>query len=705
MEDQANRLIYEKSPYLLQHAYNPVDWYPWGDEAFQKARGENKPIFLSIGYSTCHWCHVMEEESFENEETAALLNKHFVSIKVDREERPDIDHVYMQAVMALSGAGGWPMSVFLTPDQKPFYGGTYFPPQDMHGRPGFKTVLSAIATKWANERDQIVRSSDQITKALNDEAKISGDGAPDLNEEILTKAFESFQMQYDKAFSGFGGAPKFPRSHVMSFLLRYWKRTGNEKALEMSEATLKAMAYGGMYDHLGGGFHRYSTDAEWHVPHFEKMLYDQALITKTFLEVYQITKDPYYAETVADVFHYLKTKMTDESGAFYSAEDADSAEHFSEPEKKKEGVFYVWEAGEIKKILKPDEFKVFSFIFDVKENGNASFDPHAEFERKNILRRIKSNEEAAKEFQKASSEIKTMIQAASDKLYAVREKRMKPHLDDKILTDWNALMISSLTQAGMILKEPEYLKRAETAVNFILTQMKTEEGRLLHRYRKGEANVPGFLEDYAFLSQALLDLYEATYKEVYLKEALFFIEEMVRLFWDKTHGGFYFTGRDTEALITEAKEIYDGAIPSGNSVAALTLLRAARLTFDKNLEEKGDRLFSTFSHKLTKFPAGYPQLLIAFDFFLGPTREIVIAAPSVTSEVREAQRLFYDVFSPNQVVLLNPENEKALIKEKVPFLEKQNMIEGNVTYYVCTNFVCDLPLTDIKKLEEKLRGK
>ncbi len=700
-----NRLIHEKSPYLLQHANNPVDWYPWGDEAFEKARRQDKPIFLSVGYSTCHWCHVMEEESFSNPEIAKIMNDNFVSIKVDREERPDVDNIYMQVVMAMTGSGGWPMTVILTPDLKPFFGGTYFPPEDRWGSPGLVTILNTIAQKWKTERKQILGSSESITQAVRAEAQAKAAMSHTLDEKTFEKAYQQFQSQFDSRFGGFGGAPKFPRSHTLSFLLRYWERTGDGKALEMVEKTLQEMAKGGMYDHIGGGFHRYSTDGQWRVPHFEKMLYDQAILSKTYLEAYQATGKEEYARIAREILDYVLRDMTGSNGAFYSAEDADSAPDPSQPNKKSEGAFYLWSQDEITAVLGKEKGEIFNFYFGVGPNGNVPQDPRGEFKGKNILYVAHSLEETAKQFKKSSDEIETALKESRQTLFSIRSKRLRPHLDDKVLTDWNGLMISSLAFGSRVLNEPRYRDAVQKAADFLLEKMKREDGRLMHRYRDGEVAITGFIEDYAFFTHGLIDLYEATFDPRYLEEANFFLKNMFPLFWDESGGGFFLTGKDAEKLIARTKELYDGALPSGNSVATLSLLRVGRLTMNREMAGWARSTLDAFSPEIDKFPAGYPQMSMALDFALGPFREIVIAGDQTEPGTQAMIRTIYGRFLPNKVVALHPKEmeDAKKIEALSPFIERQIMINGKPTAYVCKNYVCDFPTTDVEKLRELLQ--
>lgn len=691
-----NKLINEKSPYLLQHAHNPVNWYPWGNEAFQKAKKEDKPIFLSIGYSTCHWCHVMEEESFSNPEIAKIMNKYFVSIKVDREDRPDIDNIYMNAVMAMTGSGGWPLNIFLTPDLKPFYGGTYFPPDDKWGRQGLKTILNSIADAWKNRRDEIIRSGDSLTQAIQQQAVTKDKKTFPLDKDTLKKAYAQFLQRFDSAYGGFAGAPKFPMGHSLSFLLRYWKRTGEAKAVEMVEKTLGEMSRGGIYDHIGGGFHRYSTDGQWRVPHFEKMLYDQAILARAYLEAYQATGKEEYTETAREIFEYLLRDMAYSEGGFYSAEDADSPS-LENPKEKKEGAFYLWSRDEIISILGKEKADIFSYYFGIEANGNAPVDPQGEFRGKNILYIAHSLEETARHFKKSTIEVKKIIEAAKENLFSARSKRPRPHLDDKILVDWNGLMISALSFGSRVLNEPRYREAAEDAAQFILKNLIREDGRLLHRYREGESAIVGTIEDYTFFIHGLIDLYEATFNPDYLKEAKRLVSDMLAFFWDETNGGFFFTAVDAEKLLIRQKEIYDGAIPSGNSIAALDLIRLGRLTMVKEFESKAEALFESFSNEIIQAPNAYPQILIALDFALGPSKEIVIAGEIGSKETKEMINSVYKRFIPNKVVAHRPPSGKEEgIVELIPFLKEQVPLEGKTTAYVCQNYVCRFPTTSIK---------
>ncbi len=682
-----NRLKNEQSPYLLQHADNPVDWYPWGKEAFERAKKENKPVFLSIGYSTCHWCHVMEHESFENPEIARILNQNFVSIKVDREERPDVDNIYMQAVMAMTGGGGWPLSVFLTPEGKPFYGGTYFPPEDRYNIPGFKRILLEITQAWKEQKGDIDKQSNLIQQHLNSQATRIKPGI--LNEAPLQSALQNLINSFDKTNGGFGSAPKFPMSHNLSFLLTYWYRYDSSQALEMVEQTLQKMAQGGIYDHLGGGFHRYSTDQYWLVPHFEKMLYDQASLSRTYLEAYQATKNEFYAQIATEIFDYVLRDLSHPSGGFYSAEDADS--------EGKEGKFYVWKPHEIKDILGESGGELFCQIYDVTDSGN--------FEGENILHLQKSVKLLSKIHNRSQEELIAFIRHSKTKLIMARGKRIRPHLDDKILTDWNGLMIASLAYGYTVLGEEKYLLAAERAADFILKHLQ-KKGRLLKHYRGQPSTVLGHLDDYAFFIHGLIELYQASFDPRWLKEALRLTEAMLELFWDQPGSGFFFSGNDGEELISKIKEIYDGALPSGNSVAIYDLLRLGRLSMRQDYIDKAESALKSFMGTVSQNPSAYTQMLIALDFLLGPTKEIVIAGQPDREDTKRMLRVVRADFIPRKVIILHADDQEGKeLKKMVPFFNGLIAKDGQATAYVCENFVCQLPTKDLSKLEELLAKK
>jgi len=674
----ANRLIHEKSPYLLQHAYNPVDWYPWGDEAFATATREDKPIFLSIGYSTCHWCHVMEHESFENPEIAQLLNQWFVCIKVDREEHPDLDQVYMQAVTMLTGHGGWPLTVFLTPERKPFFGGTYFPPQRRWDMAGMKEMLPAVAQSWKTKREQLVTSAEQLTASLNEQL---AQAAPRqaVTPELLQRAFNQAAAMFDPTNGGFGEAPKFPRSHELSFLLRFWARTHTAQALEMVTSTLDHLARGGIHDQLGGGFHRYSTDAHWLVPHFEKMLYDQALLALTYLEAYRITRRQDYADVARGIFEYVLRDLTDPQGAFYSAEDADS--------EGEEGKFYVWTPAEMTQVLGRDEAELFNRFYSVTVDGN--------FEHGTSILYVEQPLDVFAKLNGLSVEqLSQRLAASRTKLLAARSARIRPHRDDKILTSWNGLMIAALAEGASTLDEPRYLHAAQRAADFLLTHLK-RDASLLRRYRDGDARYPGTLEDYAFFSYGLFELYEASYEPRWLGEAASLTHEMVMRFWDEAHGGFFLRDKEEAPLIVRSKEIYDGATPSGNSIAALVLLKLGRLTANGRLEELGRQAIECAAHTVDASPFGYPQLLSAVDVALGPTQEIVIAADLSDPRVVPLLHAVHQRFLPRVVMVVHPSSGvREAIETLVPYVKTQDAIGGKPTAYVCENYVCNLPTTD-----------
>ncbi len=703
---EKNLLSLEKSPYLLQHADNPVYWYPWGEQAFAKAQAEDKPVFLSIGYSTCHWCHVMEHESFENDEIAGIMNTYFVSIKVDREERSDIDNIYMKAVMAITGQGGWPLSVFLTPDKKPFYGGTYFPPEPRWGSPGFKELLLSVHAAWQDKRADLIRSSESIAQSLRDRSRADPQNIAVLpDQKTLEEAFRQFYVRFDTHHGGFGQAPKFPSSHNLSFLLRYWKRTQDPGSLEMVKKTLTAMAQGGMYDQVGGGFHRYSTDREWQIPHFEKMLYDQALLAKTYLEAYQATREQEYARVAQEIFNYVLRDMTDAQGGFYSAEDADSLPpETPQSGRKIEGAFYLWREKEILEHLGQEEAWVFNFFYGIEVDGNARFDPHGEFVGKNILYGSHSLEETSSALNKSVEVIKNSLAQSRGKLFKVRKARPRPHLDDKVLVDWNGLMISSLAFGSRVLNELKYREAARKAADFLLTKLVRKDGRLLHRYRDGQAQIFGTLDDYAFLIHGLVDLYEATFEPQYLAEAKQLTEDMIRLFWDEQEGGFYFTGSDAEKILVREKELYDGAIPSGNSIAALDLLRMGRMTSSVAWERKAAQLFKSFGREITAAPSAFAQVLTALDFALGPSQEIVLVGQKDDRQTQAMVKILYEHFIPNKIVILCPVGRQARgFIASVPFVKNYNMLDGKTTAYVCEDYHCLFPTNDVKRFGKLLK--
>jgi len=640
-----NHLIGEKSPYLLQHAHNPVDWYPWGNAAFDRALLEDKPVLLSIGYSTCHWCHVMAHESFEDPDISKTINDHFIAIKVDREERPDIDHIYMTATTSMTGQGGWPLTVFLTVQGDPFYGGTYFPPYAKWGNPGFADLLNSIANAWKSDRANILSSSRSITDGLRNAASHPerSEGSQEMDETLLLQAYRQMKDQFDSINGGFGTAPKFPMGHNLSFLLRYYKQYDEPYALGLVKKTLTAMSLGGIWDHLAGGFHRYSTDQHWHVPHFEKMLYDQALLSRAYLEGFQATGSLEYSQVACKILDYVLYGMTDPQGGFYSAEDADS--------QGVEGAFYVFSQSEIEEALGKSDAEVFNYCYGVKPQGNAANDPHGEFKGKNILYRAHSIEEAEGEFHRQTSEIQGILKVGTSKLLALRDRRPHPHKDEKVLCDWNGLMMASFAFASRVLGEPKYAKAAANAADFIKAQMKPK-GRLLHRWREGGAGIPAMLDDYAFFIYGLLEVYEATFEDKYLDEAQALADEMIDLFADKA-GGFYMTANDAESLIIRPKEAYDGALPSGNSVAALILLKLYALTKKDIYLAQAEALFGSFASSVTQAPYAHSFLLSALDWHLnGPIEIAFQGARDMT--IAQMLKVLYKHFIPSKSVKLIP---------------------------------------------------
>ncbi|MFX0001345.1 MAG: thioredoxin domain-containing protein [Candidatus Hermodarchaeota archaeon] len=682
-EAEFNKLINEKSPYLQQHANNPVEWYPWGEEAFNKAKRENKPIFLSIGYSTCHWCHVMAHESFEDEEIAELMNEVFVSIKVDKEERPDIDKIYMTVCQMMTGSGGWPLTIIMTPEKKPFFAGTYFPKQTRFGRIGLIDLIKRIKELWINQRNELLNSADQITFSIqNIDQESPGEK---FSENILKKAFRQLSIQFDSVNGGFGDHPKFPTPQNLTFLLRYWKRTRDEKALEMVETTLQAMRMGGIYDHIGFGFHRYSTDSKWLVPHFEKMLYDQALIAMAYIEAYQATKNDLYKKTAQEIISYVLRDMISPEGGFYSAEDADS--------EGEEGKFYVWSKEELEQTLKKDKIELAMKIFNIEEAGNYFEEVTGKKTGKNILYLKKPIDiEIFESFEKIRL---TLLQK--------RDKRIKPHKDDKILTDWNGLFIAALAKAAVAFQEKMYLDIAKKAVLFILSKLQESNNKLLHRYKDGVSEIQAYLTDYAYFIWGLIELYEATFEIFYLETALELYNIQIEDFWDDDIGGFYFTAKNGEKLLTRQKEIYDGAIPSGNSIAMLNLLRLSYITGNYELEEKADILHRVFSNKIKANSLAYTQFLVAIDFAIGPSYSLVIAGDSGARETIELMKSIQKEYLPNKVIILRNTEENFSEMDKLSnFIQFFVKIEDKATGYVCINKTCKPPTSDPQKILEYL---
>ncbi len=700
MNMKSNRLINEKSPYLLQHAYNPVDWYPWSEEAFARARSEDKPIFLSIGYSTCHWCHVMAHESFESPEIAALLNKWFICIKVDREERPDIDQMYMAATQAMTGSGGWPMSVFLFPDGKPFYAATYIPPKEKFGSPGFPVLLEAVHSAWQKRRDELQQTADKLIHALE------GGNLQQMSkikDDVSERAYSSLAGNYDTQYGGFGEAPKFPRPVVFNFLLTYAHVHGNRQGVEMTLAALKAMAAGGMYDQLGGGFHRYSVDGQWRVPHFEKMLYDQAQLLDSYLDAFQITGDQLYAQIAEEVARYVLRDMRDPNGGFYSAEDADSEDPYAST-KHSEGAYYLWTEEDIVKTLGVKAANIFNFSYGVEFDGNALADPQKEFTGRNILYRSKRPEEAATHFKMEVQEIEASLEQSRNILFEKRQKRVRPHLDDKVITAWNGMMIGALARAGAILQKQDLVEAAEKAVRFIQTHLHDpESGELKRRYREGAAGLPGQLDDYCFLVSGLLDLYQVAQEPDLLALALDLTETSLRLFWDKKEGGFFDSIPDVNVPV-RLKGDYDGAEPAANSIAAMNLLRLGQLTANEDWQQKAAQILRVFSAQINTYPPALLQMLCVWEQVQSKPQQIVIAGNRGRADTLAMLTAVNKQYNPAWIVLLadGGANQKFLA-EKLPFLETVGMREGRATAYVCKDFTCQLPVTSVEALQEQLR--
>jgi uncharacterized protein YyaL (SSP411 family) len=678
-----NRLVHETSPYLLQHAHNPVDWYPWGEEAFAKAKAENKPILLSVGYSACHWCHVMEHESFENEDIATLMNELFVNIKVDREERPDVDDIYMNAVQMLTGRGGWPMTVFLTPEGKPFYGGTYFPPVDRHNLPGFPRILTAVAQAYKERPQDVERATSQILSNLEKMTHRQGTSRP-LQIDTLANTAASLAQHVDHTHGGLGGAPKFPNSTVFALFLRQYHSTHDERYLQMTTHTLRKMAEGGVYDHLGGGFHRYSVDERWLVPHFEKMLYDNALLTRLYLETYQATEDPFFRQVAEEILAYVEREMRHPEGGFYSTQDADS--------EGEEGKFFLWSRNEVIDILGDEVGEIFCRYYDVTEVGN--------FEHRNILHPTLTLEQLSKLFRRDTDEVSRLIAEAKQTLFTVREQRVKPFRDEKILTSWNGLMISAFAEAYKVLGLPRYLGIACQATAFLFAHL-YENGRLFRSFKDGQAKFNAYLDDYAFFAAALIDLYEATFERVYLDRAVELTEVLIAQFEDQHEGGFFFTSSDHETLISRSKAAFDGSLPSGNSVAVFNLLRLSSLLENPDYLTKAERVLRLFYDAMEQNPFGFSNMLGALDFFLHRPKEIVLLGDKNAAATTEMLGRIHRLFLPNKTIrCLDPQGGA---KEKIPsVLAGRTQVDDTLTVYVCHNFTCSLPVTEWGALQELL---
>ncbi|HQR07754.1 MAG TPA: thioredoxin domain-containing protein [Gemmatales bacterium] len=675
-----NHLASETSLYLRQHAQNPVDWYPWGPQALARARDEAKPIFLSIGYSACHWCHVMEHESFLDAEVAAFLNEHFINIKVDREERPDIDNIYMNAVLALTGHGGWPMSVFLTPELHAFYAGTYFPPEQRYGMPSFRQVLKAVSDAWQNKREGVIEQSLNITKALADHAQVDGAGNVELTESMLTTAGKMLSRAYDLRYGGFGRAPKFPHPLDLRLLLRLYHRFNDVDALQMVTHTLDQMARGGIYDQLAGGFHRYSTDERWLAPHFEKMLYDNALLVPVYLEAFQATKHDFFKRIAEETLAWVEREMTSLAGGFYSTTDADS--------EGVEGKFFVWSLEEMEQIL-GEEADFASGVFDITDGGN--------WEGHTILTRPKSDAQESHLHQLAEDAFLQRVEAIKSKLLAVRERRVKPGRDEKILAAWNGLMISAFAQASMVLRDKKYVTLAGRAADFVLTRMRQPDGKLYRTsLAEGPAKLNAYLEDYAFMIEGLLQLAEASWEQRWLDSAIALADIMITQFWDQEQGGFFFVSHDHETLIMREKQANDNATPSGNSMAITVLLRLGRLTGSVKYTEYAEKALRLFTAQMGQQPMSYGQMLIALDDWLGTVEEYAVFPVGKVAEKEQVLRNLYETYKPRKVVVGPP--------LQLPLLQDRAAVSGQITVYRCVNQSCELPWVGVDQIIEKLKS-
>ena len=690
-----NHLINEKSPYLIQHAHNPVDWHPWSEATFEQARAENKPIFLSIGYATCHWCHVMEKESFEDVETAGHLNDTFICIKVDREERPDIDAVYMGACQLLTGSGGWPLSIFMTPQKKPFYAATYLPKQSRPGRTGLIDICGQVKDLWSNQNEKIENSAESIASKLDRAFTFAAAEAPD--ESLLEQAFRQIKATFDMQYGGFGPPPKFPTPHRLLFMLRYNHRNGDSKVLDMVKKTLKAMRLGGIWDHVGYGFHRYSTDARWLLPHFEKMLYDQALIASACLEAYQITREPLFAETVTDIFTYVLRDMTSSEGGFYSAEDADS--------EGEEGKFYVWTTEEFHRVLDDEAARRWESILRLSPEGNFTDEATQQKTGANIPHLTTTLDKWARKLNVPEDQLYDEWRKIREHLFAIREKRIHPLKDDKILTDWNGLMIAALAQGARILNKPEYESAARRAAEFVQTRMTDKNGCLYHRFRDGELAVEAQAADYAFLIQGLLSLYQTTFDLTYAERAQTLQEKMIDNFWDEQNGGFYSTPAGSDDLPVRPKELYDGAIPSANSIALFNLVALSRLTGDPRWENRAQDQIRAFAGTVKDQPQAFTSFLCALDFAMRPGQEVIITGEPRAADTQNLLAALNLNFSPHKVAIVKSDQNAERLAKFAGFTDGLQVIEGQATAHVCRDGACTDSTSDSRIMLDKILRK
>ncbi len=681
-ETATNRLARETSPYLLQHAHNPVDWYPWGEEALERARREDKPILLSIGYAACHWCHVMEQESFEDPDTAAQMNDHFVSIKVDREERPDVDAIYMDAVQAMTGGGGWPLTAFLTPEGEPFYAGTYFPNEDRHGLPAFRRILTSISDAWEHRREEVITQGKRIVDAIERSGFASGSNEP-LSDEILREAFDGLRRSFDHRWGGFGGAPKFPQPMTLEFLLRCRLR-GYDGALEMIQTTLDRMAGGGVYDQVGGGFHRYSTDAMWHVPHFEKMLYDNAQLARLYTRSWQVTGNALYRRVAAETCEYLLREMRHPDGGFFSSQDADS--------EGVEGKFFAWSYDELASAVGNDV----TTAFGATPSGN--------WEGANVLWRPYPARAVAEELGIEPDEFEREVDAGRATLFEIRERRVRPATDDKVLAAWNGLAVSALAEAGRVFGEPRYVDAAGRAADFVLANLRDPSGRLLRSWREGRAGRPGYADDHALMAEACLTLYETTLELRWFEAARPLADDLLRLFWDRERGGFFQTGSDAEQLVVRPKELFDNAVPSGNSAAADVLQRLALLTGEPEYERVGVSALRLLRNQLARAPSGFGHALTALDLYVSHVPEVaVIGDPTGADTLALVAEVTTKRFLPNHVLAVAAADD-GRARERIALLRDRVLVGGRATAYVCERFVCKLPVGQPGDLAAQLEG-
>ncbi|MBS3749525.1 MAG: thioredoxin domain-containing protein [Candidatus Thermoplasmatota archaeon] len=688
--EQLNHLKDETSPYLKQHKHNPVDWYPWSDEAFQKAKTDHKPIFLSIGYATCHWCHVMAHESFEDKEIAKILNNHYVCIKVDREERPEIDQIYMHVCQMLTGRGGWPLTIIMTPDKQPFFAATYLPKKNQYGMNGLLTLLPEIKKIWDENQEKIIESATEITKRLHQQPLVS---QQTLDNSILEKTYDALVTDFDELHGGFGKNQKFPLPQHLLFLLGYWKATKQPYSLKMVTTTLKQMRQGGIFDHIGFGFHRYATERTWKIPHFEKMLYDQALLLNVYTEAYQATQNNLFKQTAEEIITYTTRNLTSSHGAFYAAEDADS--------EGKEGKYYTWTYEELSTHLTSEELKIASLVYSLKKEGNVQLEPGRTTE--NILYQSMTIKEAATVLDLSEKNLTKKLSIIRKKLFTIRSQRMHPNKDDQILTDWNGLMIASLAKAARTFHQPQYLTIAEQAIDHIQTHRLTKNNELIHSHRNKHDTITGYATDYAFITWAMIELYQTTFNPTYLQKALQLNSYVLNHFWDKTHGGFFITSDTAGSMLVRQKEIYDGSIPSANAIILQNLIRLAHITANPSLKETADQLSNTFSTQINTHPTAYTHFISAVQYMITSTQEIVIVGEPKNKDTKEILSFLQSHYFPHtSIILKNPKEKNSLLEELIPWIKTYDQIDQKTTVYICKNKTCQQPTTDLEKIKKEL---